>query len=748
MPSPSPISNTAVVDTKAACDGGNNLRHEPLPVKKADNMTFHPVDDNVISTTLDDLSDCSSNDGLFIDYGTLSSEQRDLYEAHLQSRNSGPNSHPSLQRSMSATLLSDIITRRKSVNQMRKSSRSVDSLSAVRGSILADRGERSTAPDQDVRAAPPTSRKSVAGKVEDTPAYFSKLSSEKQSASESLLFNSPAGSSVDEHSSRPGSVTTSSSDLTHQTTGSDTAIGSYVDANEYSDGYLLGFTNTEEVIVPVELKVTGYIPPWVKGVFYRCGPGKFSVETELKDGETGQNKIVDIDHWFDGLCLLHRFEIHDGGKVSYRSRFTSDSQEEILRKTGMMPLSFAQQRDPCKSMFMKFFTIKLDVPREFNVNVAATPVFPLADNSKIDSKKYREILLAKTDANILQEIDLITLEPKGYLTYTDINPKFKGVLTSAHELYDPETGEYINYLQRPGPYIKTSVFSVSRENPRGEIITSLKSLSAPYMHSFGMTKKYIILIYCPYFWKYGGLPILFSKNVYSALYWDGSQPVYFNVISRASKTLVATYEADPFFVFHVINAFDDPNTDDIIIDTCAYRDPLNIQQMYLDKFRNGTTDFEQSHIRRYRLANISDAANLGVFSKRPRATYDIISKPGPELPKINPKYQFIPYRYAYCVIASERMPFEALAKYDLDERTSIEWRQHNCFPSEAIFVPDPKGENEDDGVVLSVVLDGSCAKSFLLVLDATTFKEIGRAEMPDGKIVPFGFHGSYLDHNK
>ena len=49
--------------------------------------------------------------------------------------------------------------------------------------------------------------------------------------------------------------------------------------------------------------------------------------------------------------------------------------------------------------------------------------------------------------------------------------------------------------------------------------------------------------------------------------------------------------------------------------------------------------------------------------------------------------------------------------------------------------------NEDDGVLLSVVLDGSAGTSFLLVLDATDLTEVARAQAPHH--IPFSFHGMF-----
>lgn len=69
------------------------------------------------------------------------------------------------------------------------------------------------------------------------------------------------------------------------------------------------------------------------------------------------------------------------------------------------------------------------------------------------------------------------------------------------------------------------------------------------------------------------------------------------------------------------------------------------------------------------------------------------------------------------------------------------WSVQGHSAGEPIFVPNPEGTAEDDGVLLSVVLDGHSEKSYLLVLDAKSMKEVGRASMKC--VVSFGFHGIY-----
>lgn len=56
------------------------------------------------------------------------------------------------------------------------------------------------------------------------------------------------------------------------------------------------------------LPVDGKLPKWLSGRLVRNGPARFEVE--------GQS----YRHWFDGLALLHAFDI-DAGNVSYANRF-------------------------------------------------------------------------------------------------------------------------------------------------------------------------------------------------------------------------------------------------------------------------------------------------------------------------------------------------------------------------------------------------------------------------------------------
>ncbi|KAG8168980.1 hypothetical protein KVR01_001729 [Diaporthe batatas] len=112
-----------------------------------------------------------------------------------------------------------------------------------------------------------------------------------------------------------------------------------------------------------------------------------------------------------------------------------------------------------------------------------------------------------------------------------------------------------------------------------------------------------------------------------------------------------------------------------------------------------------------------------------------------ELPTINPAQHTKSYRFVYSLAMSGRSTLvDTILKTNLVSRAVLQWNNPpGHTPGEAIFVARPGGIKEDDGVLLSVVLDGFSKKSYLLCLDARTMLEMGRAEMDFA--VGFGFHG-------
>src|SRR5271154_2730967 len=123
----------------------------------------------------------------------------------------------------------------------------------------------------------------------------------------------------------------------------------------------LGFTTLEQEIVADELALTGALPDWLSGSLLRTGPAQF---------EVGAHRM---NHWFDGLAMLHRFTIDDG-RVSYGNRFLESRSYRAAREQGRMVYGeFAT--DPCRSLFKRVQTLFSEkamndaLPDNANINV-------------------------------------------------------------------------------------------------------------------------------------------------------------------------------------------------------------------------------------------------------------------------------------------------------------------------------------------------------------------------------------------
>ena len=66
----------------------------------------------------------------------------------------------------------------------------------------------------------------------------------------------------------------------------------------------------------------------------------------------------------------------------------------------------------------------------------------------------------------------------------------------------------------------------------------------------------------------------------------------------------------------------------------------------------------------------------------------------------------------------------------------------NHYLSEMSFIPRPGGEEEDDGILITIGFDGPQARSYLLLLDAKTFSPVSTAYLPHN--IPWSAHGLYF----
>jgi carotenoid cleavage dioxygenase-like enzyme len=326
--------------------------------------------------------------------------------------------------------------------------------------------------------------------------------------------------------------------------------------------------------------------------------------------------------------------------------------------------------------------------------------------------------------------DKETLATLGIDGYAD---PLGGQVTTAHPHQAPGTRDLINYVLRFGPNSKYQIYRQRPNSMTRELVAAVPDRAPGYLHSFGVTEDYVVLAVFPF--VVNPLALLLRGRPFIENYrWHPELGTKFVVVRLSDGRVRATCRAEPFFAFHHINAYVQGN--ELVVDASSYSDASVIDALYLDRLREGEP-IPKPMPTRYRMDLDGDTVHSSPLAGQAL-----------ELPRINyGGYNGRPYSYAYgvgCHDADSTVHdfFDQLVKLDVDSGGTDIWYEPGCYPGEPVFVAAPAATSEDDGVVLSVVLDSNTGRSFMLVLDAGSWREVARAGVPH--VVPFGFHGQFV----
>jgi carotenoid cleavage dioxygenase-like enzyme len=421
------------------------------------------------------------------------------------------------------------------------------------------------------------------------------------------------------------------------------------------------------------------------------------------------------NHWFDGLAMLHAFTFK-GGAVSYQNRFLrSRSFAEGETAGRIRRAEFAT--DPCYTLFGRVMAI-------FNP--------PITDNANVNVHRIGGHRVALTETPLPIRFHPETLETLGVLDWED---DLKGTVTTAHPHEDPDTGALYSYTAHFGRRNHYHLYRIDPGSTKRYRVASMPVDRPAYMHAFAMTTEHLILVEYPL--VVNPLDLLRSGVPFIRNYrWEPEQGTRFQVFARDSGTHLGTWQADACFAFHQLNAFVDG--DDVVIDLAGYDDAGIIDQLYLEPLRRGATHGIRAMPWRFR---------LGLSDPSRRAHRTQLSDQNIELPRIDEALNGRPYRFAWGVANQVPGHFtDALVKLDVATGRAEVWHPEGCFPGEPVFLPRPEGrKGEDDGILLSVVLEPREGRSWLAVLDAATLALQARVTLPHA--IPLGFHGAFWDES-
>ncbi len=442
-------------------------------------------------------------------------------------------------------------------------------------------------------------------------------------------------------------------------------------------------------------QIEGELPAGLRGTLYRNGPGRNEI-----DGHP-------FGHLFDGDGMLSQFTFTGRG-IHYRNRFVATTH-------------YLGERSATTPRFRSFGSQRAGGPLG-NAFRMGTPSNPANTSVVLHAGK----LLALWEGGHPWRLDPDTLATVGE---EDFDGALKAAHTfSAHPKLDPLTGEVYNFGVHYGPRTRIRTYCVDRAGR----LRHLQPFTLPYPvfnHDFALTTKHMAFVIDPLVLRMTRFLLGISSLDRSFEWqpWRGSMIV---LIPRdGSKPRIA--ECNPFFHFHVANAFEDGS--DTVIDLCRYED-YSVGAL-LREAREAADVTAHSSLWRLRVMP------SGAVEQTELCPWQA------EFPQLDSAMTGKRNRYTYMAARPGSAGYPtAVVKVNNDNGDSQAFDLGAGYGvGEPIFVPSPGRTSEDDGWLLSLIYDVAEHRSRLYVLDARDLETgaVAIAHLPHH--VPYGFHGTFTE---
>ncbi len=306
----------------------------------------------------------------------------------------------------------------------------------------------------------------------------------------------------------------------------------------------------------------------------------------------------------------------------------------------------------------------------------------LSDNANVNLVELGERFIAMTETPIPVEFDAETLATAG------VAYEVPGMLTTAHPHLDRASKGMLNYAA--GSARATSTAS-SGSAGRGEPEVIARSPPRARLHALLRAHRALDRARRVPVRRQPAAPGAHRPPLHRELPLEARARDALHLFDRRRARLPAVRDRR-FFGFHHVNAYEDG--DDVVVDLCTFDDAAIVEDLYLERLRAGKP-IAPAELRRFRI--------------RPRpATVEherLVDEPF-ELPRINyGRCNERPYRYAWGV--GERGGWlDRIVSADVEERRRGLGASPAATRASRCSSPRPDADDEDDGVLLSVVLDG------------------------------------------
>jgi carotenoid cleavage dioxygenase-like enzyme len=432
----------------------------------------------------------------------------------------------------------------------------------------------------------------------------------------------------------------------------------------------------------------------------------------LRNTENPLRPAMKSYHPFDGDGMLHVVGFHDGAAF-YRNRF--------IRTDGF--LAENQAGEPLWPGLAEPVSLA-----KRSTGWGARGL--LKDASSTDVIVHRgKALTSFYQCGDLYRVDPYTADTLGKEIWNGRFPADWGV--SAHPKADNRTGEllFFNYSKNE-PYMHYGV--VDEHNDLTHYVDV--PLPGPRLpHDMAYTDNYAVLNDFPLFWD----AELLKRDAHVARF-HRDMPSRFAVLPRRGQsTDIRWFEAEPTFVLHFVNAYEDG--DEIVLDGFFQSDPEPADNgagtRWQRAFRFLALDRMQARLHRWRL-------NLVTGAVKEEQRSEAITEFG----TINADYAARDYRYTYAATGKPGwFLFDGLVKHDVRSGSEERYRfGDGVYGSETAMAPRLGATGEDDGYLVTLTTDMNADASYCLIFDATRLADGPLCKLQLPERISSGTHSTWV----
>jgi all-trans-8'-apo-beta-carotenal 15,15'-oxygenase len=498
----------------------------------------------------------------------------------------------------------------------------------------------------------------------------------------------------------------------------------------------------------------GTLPADLIGSYFRSGPAMFSagaivppiksiVQPKQPPVPDGQEEDRMVKHPFDGDGAILGVTFSGDGTASARFRYVRTASMTKERKKGQ------KLYNGMEATRLEGASVANGQGNDFPVPLFKHHLAPGLNKSRKNTSNTRCVywskkLLTLWEGGLPYKLDALGLSTEG-------RSQLGGVLRES----DPFSGAAVYCSKKD----RMLFYSNKQDSGSSELtlwefnskfrVAHSKEYKLPgfaLISDFTATEKYALFVQPPV--STNGMSFMLNKDPSKSLKIDKASALL-HVIKRGSdsmKTISIPVDNLSDADLQFVNAYE--SEDGSIIFDAIRSDSSKVSKTMKEwPWAKSMDDFAASASKKSLWRYTVNVSGDGSVAKE--CITDVPTYYG----SVNPSVSGQAYQYAYAAVGAmgnENAPPQGIGKINVVSKTLEAWYPEEYeFCGEPMFAPKKSSEsstsspNEDDGYIISVLLNGKEKKSEIIILDATNIEAGPVTRIPLGVTIPHGLHGCF-----